>query len=264
MIGMISSSAWHKIFFTAGLSGLGSFVSLPEFLKETSPTVLLDFHKTWQMFNMTSNSVDLNFYGLSAFGMCPSVLLCFRHPMERCFYFVFYSKWKKLICDWQYHQKTFVVSVSMFCFKYLLQNQFYGQKWIWPKANWIFGNFLSRNIFCFFFTDFKLLMFRNYTVKISEVLNKWNLLKTCIDFCLFCSHFYWGKQERKHWIFIKPMTGIKLFVHKVLSTYGFALNHAKSLLIHFCVKCQAQNDFLKDVKRRLVCDANYILLQFLL
>ena len=32
-------------------------------------------------------------------------------------------------------------------------------------------------------------------------------------------------------------------------TNGFALNHDKSLQIYFfCVKCQAENDFLKDVK----------------
>ena len=31
-------------------------------------------------------------------------------------------------------------------------------------------------------------------------------------------------------------------------TNGFALNHDKSLQIYFCVKCQATNDFLKDVE----------------
>ena len=39
-------------------------------------------------------------------------------------------------------------------------------------VNWIFGNFLLKNIFLLFFTDFKLLMFHNNIVKISEILNK--------------------------------------------------------------------------------------------
>ena len=35
-------------------------------------------------------------------------------------------------------------------------------------------------------------------------------------------------------------------------TNDFVLNHDKSLQIYFCVKNQAKNDFLKDVKRTLV------------
>ena len=36
-------------------------------------------------------------------------------------------------------------------------------------------------------------------------------------------------------------------------TNGFALNHDKSLQIYFfCVKCQAKNDFLKDVESTVV------------
>ena len=30
-------------------------------------------------------------------------------------------------------------------------------------------------------------------------------------------------------------------------TNGFSLNHDKSLQIYFCVKCQANKDFLKEV-----------------
>ena len=40
--------------------------------------------------------------------------------------------------------------------------------------------FFLLRIFLFFLTDFKFLMFRHNIVKISEIWNKWNLLKTCI------------------------------------------------------------------------------------
>ena len=36
-------------------------------------------------------------------------------------------------------------------------------------------------------------------------------------------------------------------------TNVFALNHDKSLQIYFCVKRQAENDFLKAVENRIVC-----------
>ena len=51
-----------------------------------------------------------------------------------------------------------------------------------------------------FFAEFELLMFRNNIVKISEKLNKRNLLKICLqvtyptDFCIICIHFYYGKK----------------------------------------------------------------------
>ena len=43
-------------------------------------------------------------------------------------------------------------------------------------------------------------------------------------------------------------------------TNGFALNHYKSLQIYFfCVKCQAKNDFLKDVKSTVsISEANIL------
>ena len=64
-------------------------------------------------------------------------------------------------------------------------------------VNWIFDE-----IFLFFFTDFKILMFRNKTVKIAEILNQWNSLKTRnqtsyhIEFCIICSQFYYGKNGK--------------------------------------------------------------------
>ena len=56
-------------------------------------------------------------------------------------------------------------------------------------------------LFLLFCTDFKLMMFYYNIVKISRILNKKNLLKNCIqtnypiDFCTFCDHFYYGKNE---------------------------------------------------------------------
>ena len=49
------------------------------------------------------------------------------------------------------------------------------------KVNWILRIFYEKifiYFFLLFFTDFKLLMFHKNIVKISEILNKWNLLKT--------------------------------------------------------------------------------------
>ena len=78
--------------------------------------------------------------------------------------------------------------------------------------NWIFRIFILVNLFLLFFMDFKLLMFRNKVVKISEILNKRKLLKTSlkftypINYCIFCSQFVlWGKM--KLFYFLKPMNG---------------------------------------------------------
>ena len=57
----------------------------------------------------------------------------------------------------------------------------------------------SRFFFLPLFTDFKLLMFHNNILKISEILNKWNWLKTCIQptylsiFANFAAIFTKGK-----------------------------------------------------------------------
>ena len=47
-------------------------------------------------------------------------------------------------------------------------------------ANWIFLKKKYRNYFLLFFNDFKLLRFSDDIVKISEILSKWDLLKTYI------------------------------------------------------------------------------------
>ena len=62
------------------------------------------------------------------------------------------------------------------------------------------GFFISKYILLFF-ADFKLLEFCNNIVEIAEVLNTWNLLKTCnettylVIFCIFYNHFYYGKTK---------------------------------------------------------------------
>ena len=46
------------------------------------------------------------------------------------------------------------------------------------------------------------MMFYNNIVKISEKLNKWNMLKIClqvtypIDFCMIWLHFYYGEKVK--------------------------------------------------------------------
>ena len=80
--------------------------------------------------------------------------------------------------------RTLVFSISVLCF------QIFTVKLIlWSKmgliyaisiVNWIFWKNFIRNYFLLFFTDFKVLIFINNIVKISEIMNKWNLLKTAI------------------------------------------------------------------------------------
>ena len=61
------------------------------------------------------------------------------------------------------------------------------------------GTFCVRKHFLHFFAAFEYLMFHNI-VKISENLNKRNLLKTCfqftypLDFCIICIQFYFGEK----------------------------------------------------------------------
>ena len=61
-------------------------------------------------------------------------------------------------------------------------------------VNWMFGNVLLKKCFLMFFNNFKLLMFPNNIVKISEISNEWNLLKIAskLPTLFYCSHFYYG------------------------------------------------------------------------
>ena len=69
----------------------------------------------------------------------------------------------------------------------------------YSKLELFFEKKKSRFFFLPLFTDFKLLMFHNNILKISELLNKWNLLKTCIQstylsiFANFAAIFTKGK-----------------------------------------------------------------------
>ena len=66
----------------------------------------------------------------------------------------------------------------------------------------IFWNFCLRKYFALFFAEFKLLRFHNHTVKISEKLDKQNLLKICLqvtnptDFYIINIHFYYGEKVK--------------------------------------------------------------------
>ena len=63
-------------------------------------------------------------------------------------------------------------------------------------------NFCLRKYFLLFFAEVELLMFHNNIVKISEKLNKWNLLKICLqvtcptNFGIFFIHFYYGEKVK--------------------------------------------------------------------
>ena len=102
------------------------------------------------------------------------------------------------------NQKPFVFSVSVFCsqiftVKFNLRSKI-GLIYAISIVKWLFGVFVLENNFLLFFTEFKLLMFHNNIVKISEKLNKQNLLKMCLqvtyptDFCKIGIHFYYRKK----------------------------------------------------------------------
>ena len=80
-------------------------------------------------------------------------------------------------------------TICLSCFCTLFSNIYHKFKFmakIGPTSaisivNWIFGKKKIRKYVLFFFTDFEKTMFYNHIVKISELLNEWNLLKTCIQ-----------------------------------------------------------------------------------
>ena len=92
----------------------------------------------------------------------------------------------------------------LFCFSVLLSNIYSKIKFM--AKNWSdLCNFYSKVIFgvfdfLLFFAEFKFLIFHNNIAKISEKLNKRNLLKICLqvtyptDFCKICIHFYYRKK----------------------------------------------------------------------
>ena len=120
------------------------------------------------------------------------------------FYLAFYFKWKYFVLIDHIWSET----ICLLCFCVLFSNIYTkikvtAKSWsdlcnFYSKV--IFRNFCLRKYFLLFFAEFELLMFYNNIVKISEKLNKWNLLKIClqvtypIDFCMIWLHFYYGKK----------------------------------------------------------------------
>ena len=121
------------------------------------------------------------------------------------------------------YQKPFVFSVAVFCSQIctlkLNLSPKIGQYLCNFYSKVIFWNFCLSKYFLLFFAEFELLMFHNNIVKILEIFNKWKLLKICLqvtyptNFCIIFIHFYYGKKW-KYWIFLKPLTRIKLFAHR--------------------------------------------------
>ena len=109
-----------------------------------------------------------------------------------------------LFCLTISYQKPFVFYVSVFCSQNIYTKIKVTTKSWSDLCNFyskvIFWNFCLRKYFLLFLAEFELLMFYNNIVKISEKLNKWNLLKIWlqvtypIDFCMIWLHFYYGKK----------------------------------------------------------------------
>ena len=150
-------------------------------------------------------------------------LLSFRHLLERCF-LLGVLFWMKIFCsNWPYliRNHLFFMFLSLFSNIYtkikVSAKNLSDLRKFYSKV--IFWDFCPRKYFLLFFAELELLMFYNNIVKISEKLNKWNLLKIWLqvtyptDFCMIWLHFYYGKKW-KYWIFLKPMTRIKFFVHR--------------------------------------------------
>ena len=135
---------------------------------------------------------------------------------EEINYCPFYISWKDVFClAFYFKWKHFVLidhilleTICPLCFCVLFSN-IYTKIKVTAKSRSdlcnfyskvIFLNFCLRKYFLLFFAEFELLIFYNNNVKISEKLNKWNLLKIWlqvtypIDFCVIWLHFYYGKK----------------------------------------------------------------------
>ena len=137
-------------------------------------------------------------------------LLSFRHLSERCFCLAFYLKWKCFVLIDYILSET----ICLFCFCVLFSNMYPKIKFIARNCSDLcnfyskvfFLNFCLSKYLLLFFAEFELLMFHNTIVKILEKLNKWNLLKNCLqvtyptNFCIIFIHFYYGKKW-SYWIF---------------------------------------------------------------
>ena len=184
-------------------------------------------------------------------------VLSFRHLLEKRFFFA----WRFIL------NETFVLidhilskTICRFSFCVLFSNMYPKIKFIakhWSNlcnfySKVIFLEFLSETFFLLFFVEFEFLMFHNI-VKISEKLNKQNLLKICLpvtyptNFCIICIHFYYGKKW-KYLSFEKPFTRITFFFFFCIGSYDkwfFIKSWQKANLLLLC-KMPSKNDFLKD------------------
>ena len=130
------------------------------------------------------------------------------------FWFVFCFRWKSFVLTKHVLSET----ICLFCFCVCFSNiytkiKFTAKSWS-DLCNFnnkvIFWNFCLRKYFFNFLAKFELLMFHNNNVKISEKLNKWNLLKICLqityttDFCMIWLHFYYEKKKKKKkkWMYL--------------------------------------------------------------
>ena len=136
------------------------------------------------------------------------ILVCaFEIPWKDVFQFAFFFWKKTLISNWFCLTKNHLIvfSVSLLCFQIFAINLT-----LWPNNTYdlcnccrkldFLGHFYQK-ICLLFFLGFYLVMFHNNIVKISKVVNKGNLLKTCFkftyptNFCIFCSPFYYGENK---------------------------------------------------------------------
>ena len=101
-------------------------------------------------------------------------------------------------------------TICLFCFCVLFSNIYpyikftkftteIGLTYAVSIVKW-WGFFCLRKYRLVFFAAFKLWIFDNSIVKISENMNKRNMLKICLqitypkDVCIICIHFYYGKK----------------------------------------------------------------------
>ena len=97
-------------------------------------------------------------------------------------------------------------TICLFCFCVSFSNIYSKiKKNSRPKCNFYskanFWSLCLSKYFLLFFAEFELLMFHNNIVKISEKLNKRNLLTICLevtyptDCCILCIHFYYDSEN---------------------------------------------------------------------
>ena len=143
--------------------------------------------------------MQLWLYYTAEFFYCP-----FDITRKDIFCLAFYFKWKYFVLIDHILSET----ICLFCFCALFSNiypkiKFMAKNWsdlcnFYSKVS--FWNSCLRKYFALFFVEFKLLIFHNNTVKISEKLNKENLLKIGLqvtypaDFCIININFYYGKK----------------------------------------------------------------------